>query len=236
MATVVNRQGAGPVVLLCEHASNALPDDLVPSAADVPWMNTHWAWDPGAGAVTRALARLLDAPAVLGTVSRLVCDLNRPLGDPTWLREAVEGHPLSFNRGLGPAARARRVREHWLPYHALADNVLAERTACGQRPLVFSVHSFTPNYLGQRRAVELGVLFEEDEARAEALRTRLAAGGFDARLNEPWSGKQGLIYSPDRHARAHRVPCLEIEIRNDLVADAAGVESISQLVAAALQG
>ena len=112
--------------------------------------------------------------------------------------------------------------------------MLAERTARGQRPLVFSIHTFTPLYLGQRRTVELGVLFDEDEQRAETLRGRLAAGGFDTRLNEPWSGREGLIYSADRHARAHRLPCLEVEVRNDLLATRHAVDSVARLLAESL--
>ena len=234
MAVVVNPHGRGSLVLLCEHASNALPARLAPSAADRPWLETHWAWDPGAADLTRALADQLDAPAILGSVSRLVCDLNRPPGDPTWLRTEVEGHRLSFNADVDAGERARRAAEHWLPYHAAADAVLAERTARGQRPLVFSIHTFTPLYLGQRRTVELGVLFDEDERRAEVLRARLAAGGFDTRLNEPWSGREGLIYSPDRHARAHRLPCLEVEVRNDLLATPHAVDSVARLLAESL--
>ncbi len=234
MAAVVNPDGSGSLVLLCEHASNAVPERLAPSRSDQPWLETHWAWDPGAAALPRALASQRDAPAVLGDVSRLVCDLNRPPGDPTWLRTEVEGYRLSFNAAVDAAERARRVAEHWLPYHAAADAVLAVRTARGHRPLVFSIHTFAPVYLGQRRAVELGVLFDADERLAEALRSRLAEGGYDARLNEPWSGRKGLIYSPDRHARAHRLPCLEVEVRNDLLGTPDAVVSLARLLAESL--
>jgi predicted N-formylglutamate amidohydrolase len=234
MATVHNPHGKAKVVLLCEHASNQLPPEMQASDADRPWLESHWGWDPGAAALTLALSRALDAPAVLGETSRLVCDLNRPPGDPTWIRTEVEGHRLSFNASVDEGERARRASIHWLPYHAAVDQVLAQRTAGGQRPLVFSIHTFTALYLGVPRTVELGVLFDEEAVRAEALRHALAGAGFDARLNEPWSGKEGLIYSPDRHARAHRLPCLEVEVRNDLLGTPRAVESLARLLAASL--
>ena len=40
--------------------------------------------------------------------------------------------------------------------------------------------------------------------------------GVKVRLNEPYSGKQGLIYSVDRHARASGKRAIEIEVRQDL--------------------
>lgn len=227
-----------PVVLLCEHASAALPpeDAHVAHPADLPWLGTHWGVDLGAGPLTRALSARLGAPALLGVVSRLVCDLNRPEDHPELARPEVEGHRLGFNAALDAAARDRRVERWHRPWHAAADALVGAHRRHSR--LLLSVHSFTPCYLGQRREVELGVLYDDHEPEALALHAALQArwpGGRDrVRLNEPWSGKAGLIYSPARHANAHGLPTLELELRQDLIETPAQVAAVTALVAEAL--
>lgn len=226
-----NADGTGPVVLTCEHASRLVPPPLRTTAQDRAWLDTHWGWDIGAADVTRRLAERLDAPAVLGTVSRLVADLNRTPDDPTLALERVEGVALTFNAGVD---RAGRVSRWHAPYHAAVDELCARRKAAGGPVLVFSVHSFTPDYMGSLRSVEMGVLFDDHEDLAVGLADDIRALGWETRLNEPWSGKQGLIYSAQRHGRAHGLPYLEIEIRQDLIADRDAADAVADRLIAPL--
>ncbi len=228
-------QPPGPLLLTCEHASAGLPDWLSLGPGDAAWMETHWALDLGARALTVALSRHLSSPAVLANFSRLVCDPNRSPGDPTWIRPSVEGHALGFNQHLDADERARRARELYAPYHACIDHLLSERLARGQPTFLFSVHTYTPDYMGERRDMEAGVLFDLHDELGAFLADALSAGGLHTEINQPWSGKQGLAYSPDRHGRAHRVPYLEIEIRHDLLASPEGVERIAALLAPPLR-
>ncbi|MEM6929678.1 MAG: hypothetical protein AAF602_22250, partial [Myxococcota bacterium] len=45
----------------------------------------------------------------------------------------------------------------------------------------------------------------------------LAVAGWSVALNEPWSGREGLMYAADRHSLAHGRVALEIEVRQDLL-------------------
>src|SRR3546814_13738301 len=66
----VNAIGRSPLILVCEHATNHVPScyrGLGLSPAD---LDRHIAWDIGAAALTRRLAELPDAPALLGAYSR----------------------------------------------------------------------------------------------------------------------------------------------------------------------
>lgn len=224
----------GPLLITCEHASAALPEWLSHGPGDAEWLQSHWGFDLGALELTRALSSILSSPAVVATFSRLVCDANRSPGDATWIRESVEGHALGFNRGLDGEERARRARELYAPYHACIDRMVSERLARRRPTFLFSVHTYTPDYLGDRREMEAGVLFDLHDDLGAELAHDLNAGGLDTAINAPWSGKQGLAYSPDRHGRAHRLPYLEIEVRNDLVADPGGVARIAALLAPSL--
>ena len=99
---------------------------------------------------------------------------------------------------------------------------------CGDT--VFSIHTFTDDYEGEKRGLEVGVLFDEDEEPAYQLVRHLAEAGFHVAPNEPWSGKAGLAYSPVRHAQEFGRCALEIEARQDLIVD----ESFAARLAEAL--
>jgi len=201
-----------PVFLTCEHASERLPAGWSWPARDRRLVGTHWAFDPGAAELTAELAAALRAPAVLSRFSRLLVDPNRPADSDTLFRAEAEGEPVELNRDLSDAERRTRLERFHRPYHEAIDQRLAGHGA----EVVFSIHTFTPIYEGQVRQVEVGVLFDTQEALAVALAERIARAGFRTALNEPWSGRAGLIYAAERHAGAHGRKALELEVRQDL--------------------
>ncbi|MBA2321735.1 MAG: N-formylglutamate amidohydrolase [Deltaproteobacteria bacterium] len=213
--SVVFSPGTGPLVLTCEHASNRLPPWLAWPNEDRWLIGTHWAWDIGIAEVTLQLAERLAVTAALAGFSRLVADPNRDLDDPTLIRREAHGREIALNRGLTDEDRAARVRL-WQAYHDAIDGVL------GAQPggVLLSMHSFTPHYQDDEpRGMEIGVLFDRDEAAAAALAGALAREGLHVALNEPYSGKGGLMYCVERHASPEGRVALELEIRQDLADD-----------------
>jgi len=186
--------------------------------------------------VTRELALATGSSAVLSRVSRLVCDVNRLPTDHTWIREEVDGHSISFNRGLDGAESRRRLVHHHHAFHRVLSDVLAERVGKGRPPWLLSIHSFTSVYEGVSREMDVGVLFDDYVTPAVELSRRLQAQGLTVALNEPYSGLHGLIYSANRHGRAFGLPYLEMEIRNDLIDSEAGVERVTSALLAGLEG
>ena len=203
----------GRLVFTCEHASNALPDPWMWPEADRWLVDTHWASDIGAGAFTRRVARLMNAPAVLSRFSRLLIDPNRSLDSDTLFRQNADGHQVQLNEALLEAERQQRIERFYEPYHAAVSTMVAR----SRGDTVFSIHSFTDNYEGDARVLELGVLFDDDEEAAYRLIRHLERAGFHVLANEPWSGKGGLAYSPVRHAKEFGWCALEIEARQDLI-------------------
>ncbi len=200
-----------PVFLTCEHASERFLHPWSLDGHDARLAGTHWAFDPGAREIVHELAALLDAPAVLARFARLIIDPNRDLASPTLFRSDADGFPIHLNLGISDDDRRERIERFYLPYHRAIDAALARCSA----PLVFPIHTFTDEYEGTRRHMEVGVLFDEEESLAERLRDALLDAGFVVAMNEPWSGKDGLIYSAERHARNHGRRALEIEARQD---------------------
>ncbi|HMV68084.1 MAG TPA: N-formylglutamate amidohydrolase [Myxococcota bacterium] len=207
---------APPAVLLsCEHASNELPPGYAWPEEDAWITSTHWAWDPGAADMTRAIAARLRAPAVLSRFSRLVIDPNRPLDSDTLVRGVAEGREIALNRGVTAEEVAARVALCWRPYHAELDVMVAAHPGVD----LLSMHSFTPVYEGAVRRTEVGVLFDDDEAWAEAWFDGLQASGLRVARNDPWSGRGGFMYSAQEVARRYGRRAIELEIRQDLACD-----------------
>lgn len=202
------------IVWTCEHATNRVPAPLVPRDNDVHWLNTHWGYDIGIEMVTRALVERTQTTMIASRFSRLVCDPNRDPEDATLILQEVEDQPIHFNAHVDAHERQRRLQRHYDPYHHAIDRLLAQR-----RPptVLISMHSFTRCYKGQPRSMEMGLMFDDGEDAAAHLGHLTAKAGFDTALNEPYSGKDGLFFSAQRHGRQHGVPHIQIEIRQDLI-------------------
>src|SRR5271155_6166681 len=80
---VVNEAGRAPLLLVCDHASDAIPRRLAGLGVAPRALQAHIAYDIGAAAVAERLAARFDAPLLLSGFSRLVIDCNRKLDDPT---------------------------------------------------------------------------------------------------------------------------------------------------------
>jgi len=229
----IGARALAPIVLSCEHASRALPRNVRPAAAVVRILASHHGWDPGAWAVTRAAAARLGTSALGGRWSRLWVDLNRRVDDPSLIRERSDDVPLPWNLDLGPAERERRVLGCHAPYHERLDRLIVRRIVRGVRPLLLSVHTFTPRLGRRRRDYDAGVLYERDRAPARVLAGALRRTGLTVRYNRPYSGLAGMMYAIDRHGKHHGLPCLELELNQALFERAGAAEELGRIVAAA---
>jgi predicted N-formylglutamate amidohydrolase len=152
---------------------------------------------------------------VLSTFTRLLADPNRDVDDPGLFRTHAEGLPVELNARVDAEDRRTRLDRYWHRYHDAVDREAARSTA----PVLLSVHTFTPEYEGQPRAMEVGVLFDREEALAGSLAAAFEREGLVVAMNEPYSGKEGLIYAAERHASTHGKRALELELRQDLAVD-----------------
>lgn len=225
---------AGPFIFTCEHATNRLVD-VQATEADRRLLDDHWGYDIGARWVTEALVEQSDSVGVVSDFSRLLIDPNRALDSETLIVERCGGQPVSFNQELDQATVARRIAELHVPYHEAIDRVIKARLARGAAHLV-SVHSFTPEWFGKPRPMDVGVLFDEHVVHAEKLAAALADEGFAVALNAPYSGAGGLfVYSIMRHGRANGLPFIELEVRQDLIRVEAEARAVALRIGRALQ-
>lgn len=235
---VLNPDGASDVVLVCEHASRHIPpgyNGLGVGAAD---LQRHIAWDIGAAEVTRHLSALLDAPAFLATSSRLLIDLNRPLDSPSSIVVHSEATAIPGNVDLAEAERQRRAAEIFTPFHAAIGACLDARQGQvrGQgRPVrLVSIHSFTPVYLGVARIWHAGVLFDQAKAFGQAMVERLQEPGLNVGANVPYQSGRTEDYAVPIHGDDRGIPAVLIEIRQDLIGEAAGALAWAERLARVL--
>jgi len=215
-ADVLFPQAKGPALMVCEHASNAVPEALNRLGLGRDVLDSHAAWDPGALGLAREMARRLDAALVAARFSRLVYDCNRPPEAPGAVLAKSEVYDIPGNANLSAAARAARVDHVYRPFRDRLTHEIATRAP----QALVTVHSFTPVYCGQRRSVEIGILHGQDDRLA--METIAAARGQTdhiLRLNEPYGPEDGVAHTLDVHGAANGIPSVMIEVRNDLIAD-----------------
>ena len=216
----VNPAGRSRILLLCDHATNIVPEEVAGGDLGLPpqEMARHIAWDIGAAGVTEALSGLLDAAAVLTRFSRLVIDPNRGEDDPTLVMRLYDGTLVPANRAVGPAEIERRLEAFHRPYHRAVEAAIERLAAAGRAPALVAIHSFTPRLKGRApRPWQVGILWHRDGRIALPLIARLRAEGFCVGDNEPYSGElEGDTMS--RHGTRNGLPHVLIELRQDLIA------------------
>ena len=220
---VENPDGVGPIVVICDHASNRIPAEYASFGFDEDTLQTHIAWDPGALAVARLLSAELDAPLIWPDVSRLVIDCNRAADIESLIVTESEGRPVPANRDLSDEERKRRLDTIHSAYHAAIEACLARRRASHLPTMLIAIHSYTPVFLGKSRPWQVGIVFDEDRRLADHIISGLKADpALTVGINEPYSPADNVYYTVARHARLRDLPAAMIEIRNDEIGDEAG--------------
>jgi len=218
---VLRPDGTSPLFLTADHAGREIPRRLRQLGVPASEMERHIAWDIGIAGVTERLSAALDATAVLQTYSRLVIDCNRNPAWPSAVPTISEYTRIPGNEGLSDMDRAARVDAIFTPYHDRTRAQLDARS--GRRTLFVAMHSFTPSFKGEHRDMQVGVLFHEDLRMANVMLALLRAeDDLIVGANEPYALTGDSDYSVPVHAAARNLLHVEIEIRQDLIADEAG--------------
>jgi predicted N-formylglutamate amidohydrolase len=229
ISQTVNPNGSSAVVLICEHASNFIPDDFNNLGLSQQDCKSHAAWDPGAAVVAKLLSQSLDAVLVQGVVSRLVYDCNRPPSAPSAMPERSEIIDVPGNRGLSIADKEMRVQKYYKPFQ----KSLAVSIAKTDDPIIVTIHSFTPIYNGQHRDVEIGILHDSDSRLADALLLTAASHSTSfVRRNEPYGPEHGVTHTLVEHAIPAGHLNVMLEIRNDLIAAPDQQQAMAKTIAA----
>jgi predicted N-formylglutamate amidohydrolase len=211
-------------LVICDHASNAMPPEAARLGLPAAQLERHIAYDIGAAWVSRRLAARLGCPAVLSTFSRLLIDPNRGLDDPTLVMRLSDGAIVPGNAALDEAGVTERVRRYYAPYDAAVGAAMEAGQAAGFPPALISIHSFTPVWKGAPRPWHIGLLWDRDDRLTTPLFASLRR---DPALivgdNEPYAGSL-TGDTVERHAARRGLPNVLVELRQDLIAARAEAE------------
>jgi predicted N-formylglutamate amidohydrolase len=212
-----------PFLVTCDHAGRLLPRALGNLGLSPAELERHIAWDIGAAEIAERLARALDGFLILQTYSRLAIDCNRPLDSKSSIAMLSEATEIPGNRQLTAHETERRAEAIFHPYHRTIDAELERRQRAGIATIYVAVHSFTPRYLGVDRAWHAGVLYGRDSRLARVLLDLLRSEpGLVVGDNEPYFVSDLTDYGIVQHAERRGLLHVELEIRQDLVAQEAG--------------
>jgi len=229
---VLRPHGGSEFLLTADHAGRAIPRRLGDLGLPESELSRHIAWDIGIAGVTERLSKLLDATAVLQAYSRLVIDCNRR---PDWdssIPTISEHTAIPGNHGLSDEQREARRRAIFAPYHERIAALIEARSAATHPTVLVAMHSFTPVFKGEHRAVEIGILYNRDRRLAGIVLDLLrAGGGIVVGDNAPYAITDDSDYTVPNHAERRGLPHVEIEIRQDLIAEPAGQHAWAQRVA-----
>lgn len=231
----INPLGSAPVVLVCEHASNRLPERLGTLGLMRDVLEDHIAWDIGAASVTEHLANLIDAQAVLQRFSRLAYNCNRDAGADDAIARQYSGRLIPGNQALdADAVRARRDALY-VPFHEAVEAGL--NTIGRRRPqaLLISVQTFDPESYGPKPC-DMGVYAGPDARLADALITAIDHDrSYKACKNWPFEPLTAVTHTLLKHGARKNVISAMIAINNRLVWDAARQERVARYLAAVVR-
>lgn len=228
--------GTSAFFLVCDHADRVIPRQLGSLGVPGHELVRHIGWDIGAAGVSSALSKRLDAYLITQTYSRLVIDANRPPGSPQSIVTLSERTRIPGNEGLGESEAAAREREVFRPYHDRIAADLDRRLARAQPSVLVSMHSFTPSYMDLARGWHMGILYNRDARLASLLLSylreepELVVGD-----NEPYKVSDETDYTIGTHGERRGIPHVEIEIRQDLIAEPVGQAEWAERIARVLE-
>jgi predicted N-formylglutamate amidohydrolase len=232
----LGRHGQSNFVIVVDHAGRRIPRALGDLGLPPAELDRHIAWDIGALGVARRMAAALDAPLIAQNYSRLVIDCNRDPAVATSIPTIGEHIEIPGNIGLSAEAIAARRAEIFEPYHRQVRALLDERAAAGRPTILISQHSMTNVFKGARREMHAAVLYNRDRRFAGLVLDNLRGeAGLVIGDNEPYFVSDETDYTVPRHGEARGLPHVEIEIRQDLIADDAGQDEWARRICRALQ-
>lgn len=229
--------GHSAVLLTADHAGRAIPRRLAGLGLSERVLDTHVAWDLGVAGLALGLSARLDAFLILHNYSRLVVDANRPPQAPDSIVSHSEAAAIAANANLAPAERQQRLDALFHPYHRRIAAELEARSGRGQPSVLVTLHSFTPVLGTDVRPWHVGVLYGRDGRLARRILQGLE--GEDGLLvgdNEPYAVSDVSDYTLVVHGERRRIPHVELEIRQDLLATEAARQEWAQRLAGVLEG
>jgi len=236
MINTLNEYKESNFLIICDHASNHIPDEYKNLGLKKEILTTHIAYDLGVKEVATYLSKQLKCPLVMSDFSRLLIDANRGIDDPTLIMKISDGKIIRGNKDISFLKncneKKHRVASYYNIYHNKISEIINRLLDKNIVPAIISIHSFTPLFGGNKRSTELGILWDSDYRLPDIFFSYFNKNYKDIIIgnNKPYSGrmKNDSLY---RHATKRGLANILIEIRQDLIINSAKQIFFSKLIA-----
>jgi predicted N-formylglutamate amidohydrolase len=233
--TVFRAESKGRFVIVCDHASNYIPEGLNNLGLGKADLQRHIAWDIGAGGIAARLSEHFDSPAVFCGTSRLVIDVNRQLDTEDLIPVMSDKTSVPGNQALTQDQRTQRIAEFFHPYHDAIESVIVRRLLVGEPFVFLSVHTMTHCLRGQERPWPIALSSYRDRKLSDPLLAILRRDGTLVGDNEPYNLDPAVDFSTPFHAIRRKLPHIQVEFRQDLVSSTEGQARWADFFASALE-
>ena len=224
-----------PYILVCDHASNRMPESYNNLGLEPALLNEHIAWDIRALDLARAISALLHCPVVSPGFSRLLIDCNRSLDAPDLIPVKSEKYAIPGNNNLTADEKKYRIESYYLPYHQAIASLVENRTMNKIPTALIGVHTFTPVFLGISRPWQIGIIHDEDKRIAGPLYQELRQlPDIVVGENEPYKPADGVYYTLSAHTQKFNLPGVMIEVRNNEVSSPSMLRKWASIIATTL--
>lgn len=205
------------IVISCEHAGKYIPkqfENWFKKADEL--LDSHRGWDIGALDIGKNVARHLEAPFYFQKTSRLLIEANRSLDNKELFSAITINLPKQDKQYL--------IDHYYLPYRNEVEEAIAKAIDNKQPVLHISVHTFTPVLNGVERAVDIGILYDEEKT-SEAVFAKQWQDSLSQRLpnlcvmlNVPYNGADDGFTTYLRTKFDEQVYCgIELEVNQKFV-------------------
>jgi len=211
---IINESSQFPVLLTCEHSSNFVPNDIdigLSKSEDI--FQTHFAYDIGCKELTTRIAHRLKCPAIMSEICRLVIDCNRPLGHEQLIWSKVDG--LSINQNISQEELEARISRYYSPFHGFIEKKLQTL----YQPLILSIHSFTPDFEGEKRPWDIGIMYDRAEDLKNYFKSFLNDSELNIGENVPYNLKDLKTGTVIQQGDEKGIPALLLEINQNVFRD-----------------
>ncbi len=213
------------ILIIVDHASNFVPKENNNLGIPNSFFDKHIAFDIGVKELSLDLSNRLKCKIIQGEYSRLLIDLNRDLEDPTVIPEIVDRKIIPGNIGLSKSEVRLRAKKFYNKYHHEIDRTIKNEKV----KVIFSIHSFNPIFKNEKRALEFGILSNEDKNLSSIIINQLKLQKLNVGDNKPYKGNL-IGDSMYRHGLRNKLPHALIEVRNDLLSNSTKIKRVSKLL------
>lgn len=234
---VLNPDSDGPILVSCEHASKIIPEEYSNFGVKNPSQLPDW-HDVGAGELALLIVKQLKARGIMPLFSRMVINVNKPIGDPKLINDSCFGVRIPGNENLSLKEKKERIFKYYLPYHRQLKRELLNLKKQHQKIFFVSVHSFFHKINREERKIDIGILYKykKDFAFCNKIKKLLEKKtNFDIRFNKPYSAHETAGYTINKYGNDKNINCIEFEINDRHLKTKENIQKIGEFLSEALE-